>query len=133
MRVAAKGTLLIVSGPAHDPQRKHLHVVCNDPDAEGNVLLVGIASLTDAAQDTTCILQAHEHSFLRHASYVFYARAMVMSAASLIAGQATGVVVEREVLNAQTFLRIVNGICRSPRTRNDIRRYRGCDEAAELP
>lgn len=30
-----KGTLLIPSGPARDPSRRHLHVICTNPDATG--------------------------------------------------------------------------------------------------
>ena len=32
MPIYRAGTLLVPSGPSHDPDRKHLHVVCNDTD-----------------------------------------------------------------------------------------------------
>ncbi len=126
MTIAKKGTLLIVSGPAHDPDRKHLHVVCNDPDADGNVLIVGVCSVTDAAHDTTCILQEHEHDFLRHPSYVLYARANVISTDALANGVAKKVIAKHSDMNGQTFLRVKNGVCRSPLTSRKIKKYAGC-------
>lgn len=129
MTIAKKGTLLIVSGPAHDPDRKHLHVVCNDPDADGNVLIVGICSVTMAPHDTTCILQAHEHDFLRHPSYVLYARADIVSAAVLASGVAKQVIAKHSDMNGQTFLRVKNGVCGSPLTPRRIKNYAGCNKA----
>ncbi|RDE05571.1 hypothetical protein [Sphingomonas aracearum] len=132
MPVAKRGTLLIISGPAHDPDRKHLHVVCNDPDEHGNVLVVGVCSVTAAPHDATCILQAHEHEWLHHLSYVFYARARVVSEASLDAGVAQRLMEVRDDVNGQTFLRVKNGICRSPFTPRKVKQYAGCaDEQPE--
>lgn len=128
MPVAKKGTLLIISGPPHDPNRKHLHVVCNDPDEDGNVLVVGVCSVTAAPHDTTCILQAHEHEWLRHPSFVFYARARMVSEKSLDAGVAKRLMEVRDDVNGQTFLRVKNGICRSPFTPRKIKQYAGCEE-----
>lgn len=46
-QVLKKGTLLIPSGPTHDPDKKHLFVVCTDVCAEGRHLLVPINSWTN--------------------------------------------------------------------------------------
>lgn len=46
-QVLKKGTLLIPSGPTHDPDKKHLFVVCTDACAEGRHLLVPINSWTN--------------------------------------------------------------------------------------
>lgn len=126
MGVARQGTLLIVSGPRHDPSRRHLHVVVNDPDVDGNVLLLAICSVTAAPHDATCVLQPHEHPFLKHPSYVFYARATLASAAALQDGIARQEIAIYSDLNTQSFLRLRNGICRSPLTPLRIKRYLGC-------
>lgn len=129
MAIAKKGTLLIVSGPRHDPNRKHLHVICNDPDQDGKVLIVGVCSVTGAPHDATCVLQAHEHDFLDHPSYVFYAKAEVVAASALENGVTQKVIAVHSDMNGQAFLRVKNGLCRSPLTPRKIKKYAGCAEA----
>jgi hypothetical protein len=126
--IAKKGTLLIVSGPNHDPERKHLHVICNDPDGDGNVALVSVCSVTGTNHDTTCILQQHEHAFLKHESFVLYARAKIVSENSLANGVAQKLMVIHDDMNGQTFLRVFNGVCRSPQTPRKVKKYLGCAE-----
>lgn len=126
MAIAKKGTLLIISGPSHDPNRKHLHVICNDPDLQGNVLLVSICSVAAAAHDTTCQLQAHEHRFLNHLSYVYYAKAQIVPVASLENGLAQRLIAAHDDMNGQVFLRVRNGVCHSPHTPRKIKNYLGC-------
>lgn len=128
MAIAKKGTLLIVSGPKHDLERKHLHVVCNDPDGEGKVALVSICSVTGTSHDTTCILQEHEHAFLKHESFVLYARAKIVSESSLTNGVAANLMVIHDDMNGQTFLRVLKGVCRSPQTPRKVKKYLGCAE-----
>jgi hypothetical protein len=70
-----RATLLIPSGPAIDPDRKHLFVLLTDPiEALGfdgkQVLLVNIASVPNGLPyDSTCILQPGEYRFIKHESY----------------------------------------------------------------
>ncbi|ACI50722.1 conserved hypothetical protein [Gluconacetobacter diazotrophicus PA1 5] len=128
MTIAKKGTLLIVSGPKHDPERKHLHVVCSDPDEEGNVALVSVCSVTGTNHDTTCILQKHEHAFLKHDSFVLYARAKIVSTSSLTNGMAAELIVMHDDMNGQTFLRVLKGVCRSSQTPRKVKKYLSCVE-----
>lgn len=124
--LSAKGTLLIVSGPRDDPERKHLFVICTDPDVEGRQLIVGVCSVPDNGDpyDPTCVLQKHEHpSFLRKPSYVFYARARLVSRTALLQGVRLKEMIPRHDMNGQVFLRVVNGICRSPQTPRKLKRY----------
>ena len=127
MSIAKKGTLLIVSGPSHDPSRKHLHVICSDPDHERNVLIVGICSVSSAPHDDTCILQPHEHDFLSHDSYVLYARAQIVPEQGLNLAIENKSAIVHKAVNSQTFLRIKKGICRSPHASRKVKRYAGCD------
>jgi hypothetical protein len=70
-----RATLLIPSGAAIDPDRKHLFVLLTDPiEASGfegkQVLLVNIATvpndLNNLPYDSTCIIQPGEHRFIKH-------------------------------------------------------------------
>lgn len=120
------GTLLIPSGPSHDAARPHLHVVCNDTDDAGLNLLVSVTSWTNNLCDPTCRLEAHEHPWLTHSSYILYRKAEVREATKLDAGIRQGLFTVQQVMNAQTFLRIRNGVCASPQTPRKIKRYFGC-------
>lgn len=121
--------MLIVSGPAHDPLRKHLHIVCTDPDTDGNVIMVSVNSITNAMHDATCLLMPHEHDFLRHNSYVAYNRASIRSAAAINKGIASGIIIQRLDMNGQSFQKILNGICRSKQTPKKVKKHFGCPEA----
>lgn len=124
--VARAGTLLIPSGPAHDPDRHHLHVVCTDPCNDGKQLIVGINSWINDQCDAACILQAHEHQWLNRVSYVFYRKARIVDAIDLDNGVVQGVFTAHPAMNGQTFLRIRNGICLSAQTSLKIKAYYGC-------
>ena len=126
MPVHEKAALLVPSGPSHDPDRKHLHIVCTEPDANGDVVIVGIASYTGQRCDQTCILQPNEHPWLNRESYVIYRFAQIVSAGSLVAKVQDETVLVRADMNAQAFLRVRNGLCASPQTKRKVKRYLGC-------
>lgn len=121
-----RGTLLIPSGPSHDLAKKHLFVICTDPCSENKRLIVSISTKTNALCDPTCVILPHEHPFLARESFVFYRMAKVEANSVLMSGVTKGYFVPRQDMNAQTFLRIVNGICASPQTPRGIKRYAGC-------
>ena len=123
--LSSKGTLLIVSGPRHDVDRKHLFVICTDPDGDGLQLIVSICSVPQdgSPYDTTCILQPHEHAFLRKPSYIFYARAQLVKRAALEKGVRLVEMITKEDMNGQAFLKVTSGLCRSPQTPRKIKRY----------
>jgi hypothetical protein len=126
MPVHEKAALLVPSGPSHDPDRKHLHIVCCDPDGDGNVVIVGITTYTNDLCDQTCRLQAHEHPWLNHESYVLYRSAQIITAAALQGGINNGEIATRADMNAQVFLRVRNGLCNSPHTKRKVKRFMGC-------
>lgn len=124
--IARKGTLLIVSGPRHDPERKHLHVICTDPDETGHVVLVPICSVPKGPHDTTCILQHYEHRFLKKPSFIQYAHADLHKVEALASGIQKKIIDQDDDLNGQSFLRVVAGICRSSLTPRKIKRHLKC-------
>lgn len=125
-----KGTVLIPSGPSHDPGRMHLHVVCTDPDNDGCQLIVSICTKINNLCDPSCTLQPHEHPFLTKESYVLYRKAEVVQQSALTNGVAANLFVPKEDMNGQTFLRIAKGICTSIQTPRRIKKYFGCPEPA---
>jgi len=123
---ARKGTILIPSGPSHDPNRKHLFVVCTEPCENESQLIVPVSTVTNSLCDQTCIIQAHEHGFLRHESFAFYRKSRVEPREALLTGVQNKLFVPHDDMNAQTFLRVFNGICRSPETPRKIKIYADC-------
>lgn len=126
MPIAKAGTLLIPSGPSHDPDRQHLFIVCNDTDENGLNLIVPVTSWTNDLCDATCPLEPHEHAFLKHSSYVLYRKARIEDTKTLQAGLASGLLTSHDPVNGQVFLKVRNGICRSSQTPRKIKTYFGC-------
>lgn len=124
-----RATLLIPSGPTHDPERKHLFVLLTDPiespDYQGKqVLLVSIASVhKNLPYDTTCIIQPTEHRFIKHESYVFYAKARIEAANALLRGVKSGQLIPHDLMNDGLIQRIANGLLQSPHTTPKILRF----------
>jgi len=114
-----RATLLIPSGPAHDPDRKHLFIVLTDPAqvldySEKQSLLVGVSSISaDLPHDPTCLLHAGDHEFIRHRSYVHYARALVQPSQSILNGVKKGVLVPKALLVSEIFARVCKGLVES--------------------
>ncbi len=125
--IVKKGTLLIPSGPPQDPNRRHLFIVATDADATGNHILVPVSSWSDARScDPTCRLEAHDHPFLTHPSFVLYRKAREEAVETLNRGVARRIFTPQAPVNAQIFLRVWNGFCRSPQTPLYIQRAVGC-------
>ena len=126
MAIYEKGTLLIPSGPSHDPDRKHLHIICNDTDGNGYNLIVPMASWTNDLCDETCVLLEHDHAFIRTKSWIVYRNAKIEMAIKLERGVQNGLIEPHKDMNANAFLKVKNGICQSPHTKRKIKRYFEC-------
>lgn len=119
-------TLLIPSGPFENPNKKHLFVVCTDECAKGKRLIVPICTWLNNLCDPTCKISAHEHSFINRPSYVLYRNCRIELHSRLVKGIDEGVFVTRDPINAQTFLRIANGFCKSVHTPRYVKNYLNC-------
>ncbi|UXT64145.1 hypothetical protein FY133_00570 [Agrobacterium tumefaciens] len=124
--VLKSGTLLIPSGPSHDPDRKHLFVVCTDACDEEKQLIVPVSGYSNNLCDGTCILEIGEHEFITKRSYAFYRNARIESAATLDNGLNQKVFVPKADVDPAVFKRIIDGICTSPQTARRIKKYAGC-------
>lgn len=116
-------TILIPSGPPNDLQRKHLHVVVarrSGPPVQ--ILMVSVSSIGAQKYDDTTVLDADEHPFLRHHSYVRYQVARVEFETDIERGIQTGAFALREELDEEGLRRIRDGFRSSmfakPFTRN---------------
>jgi hypothetical protein len=114
-----RATLLIPSGPAHDPERKHLFIVLTDPaqvagfDAKHS-LLVGVSSVqADIPHDPACILHAGDHSFIRHRSFVQYAYSRILPSQGIFNGVKKGILVPKELLDDALFAHVCKGLFES--------------------
>ncbi|MGM0832251.1 MAG: hypothetical protein ACQEUK_05385 [Pseudomonadota bacterium] len=119
-----KGTLLILSGPVN-----HLHIIMNDPvyyperDYYG-VLLVNISSVRPGRRyDRTCLIEAGEHPFIRHQSYVVYGDAVVKSADDISQFVSTGEFSARDPVDEINYQRVLEGFDRSPKVAPKIKRF----------
>ena len=110
------GTLLITSGTNQDPDKKHLFIICTNPDKNGQVLLVSISSRRDKYDDTTCTLRSNVHAFLNRASYVSYSYALIESASDLQKRVANGTIEQREDLKLSILEEICAGFAKSAET-----------------
>ena len=118
-----RGTLLIPSGPMHDPDRMHLHIICSDPDHEGLQLVVPCCSIKDRPYDPTCTLGVHEHAWITRPSFINYGHSEIIAQARLVDGVARQKFHPKADMNLQTFLRVTNGIPRSKRTPPEVKAY----------
>lgn len=115
------------SGTYHNPDQKHLHIVCTDPDDQGRVVLLPVTTWTNDLCDGTCILLKHEHPWLwKPKSYILYRKADFFEVAALERGLANGALEEQDPCNGQVFLRVRNGLCNSPHTPRKVKRAMGC-------
>jgi hypothetical protein len=116
-----RATVLVPSGPDHDPGRFHLHVVMNDPAADNQgrhkVIVVSVTSIPASnLYDASCTLFPGEHPFVRKHSFVLYARAHLADPADLEAKVRTGKYVAKPHLSEKTFKHVVQGLLESPYT-----------------
>lgn len=114
-----RATLLVPSGPAHNPGQKHLFIVLTDPAAvldydQKHSLLVGVSSVhTGIPHDPACEFHAGDHPFIRHESYADYARARIEPSRKIIDGVKKGVFSAHALLDETLFAHVCRGIAQS--------------------
>lgn len=123
MALPRKGTILMPSGTAVDPGRKHLFVVCTDPCTACEQVIVPILTFTNTLCDQTCVISAKEHEFIKHKSYVSYRHSSIRLSAALMLGVEEGIFKPQEDMNGQTFLRVFKGLSASNQTPRKVKAY----------
>ena len=117
-----RATVLIPSGPAHDPARKHLFILLTDPCPQQTILLVGVSTCRRGF-DQTCRLFAGDHEFVKHDSFIEYALARIEGADGLMRGVKAGLLEARDAIDTPIFARICHGLTESPFTAPRIKDY----------
>lgn len=115
-----KGTLLIPSGTSHDPERKHLFVICALTQDEA--LLATITSWTNDLCDDACILDAGAHPFIIAKSYILYRKCRIEKCQTLATGVKNSVLIPRDAFSDAPFKRICEGIGKSKQISWKIRK-----------
>lgn len=120
-----KASILVPSGPAHDPDRKHLFIVLSDPVTDEKVvLLVSISSVKPGRwNDESCLLYPGEHPFIKKDSFVDYASARIELGDKLLRGVKAGKLIPQDPVTEEVFARICAGVMASRRTPRYIRQF----------
>lgn len=117
-----RASLLIPSGPAHDPERKHFFILLTNPYSHpdtnvNSVLLVSICSVQEQCfHDSACYLYPGDHPFINRKSYVAYNLARIEAADKLTRGVKAGLFVQQEIVADEVFARICHGLSQSRHT-----------------
>lgn len=111
------------SGTYHNPNFKHLFLVCTNVDEDGNVLLASVSSWKNDLCDPTCRLEAGCHEFIKHDSYILYRKSRVEAAEAVAKGIRTGVFVQMEDMNREIIASALDGFAASKQTPWKIKRY----------
>lgn len=93
----------------------HLWVVMTEPNDDGDIVAVMLATLRDRS-DTTCILQAGAHAWIKHDTVPAYQIAEWQSIQRLQRLIDQKLVTPRDPLSAALLLRIQQGALDSART-----------------
>lgn len=110
---ACGATVLYPSGPRDDLTRRHLFVLLTDPFGPAKqVLMVPVCSAASQC-DNTCLISVGDHPFVRHESYVDYARCRLESANDLAKFVDSGYLVEKEPADGALVDRMGAGFSRS--------------------
>lgn len=120
--VVKRASLLIPSGPTHDPDRKHLFVCLTDPIGPNrDTLIVSISTLQPRLpHDSACRLFPGDHPFIKQESFVLYRAARVELAETIERGVKHRLFVPHEIVNTDVFARICKGLEESRFVRPEI-------------
>lgn len=110
--VAKRATLLMASGPASDPDKKHLFICLTDSfGVQKETLVVSVSTFRQGLPaDDACKLYAGDHSFIKHVSYIEYSKARIIPVDKLMNGVKLNLFVPKEPLETSVFARVCYGL-----------------------
>ncbi|MAC48204.1 MAG: hypothetical protein CMI12_15355 [Oceanospirillum sp.] len=120
-----RATLLIPSGPAHDPDRKHLFILLTDPvTQEQLVLIVSISSIKHGQRyDDSCVLNPGEHPFIKRPSFVDYRRARIIEVQKLVTGVNQKLFQPCGTVSESVYAYVCQGLLKSPFVSPKIKKF----------
>jgi hypothetical protein len=105
-----------------NPPYNHLYVVCSDPAVDPvQVLLVSFTSFKPK-EETSCIVKAGEHPFIKHRSCIRYKDAKIASVQDLGRLLDGGRMTRHEPVSAELLGRIRSGASKSDYLPEECRR-----------
>ena len=106
-----------LSPPEGKDGKRHLTVVLTDAGENFMQAVVTVTTLKSSkVQDTSCILRAGDHPFIKHDSVVGFKFAAAMSSIAIFNGLNSGALIRKEAMPAATLERILEAAKTSRRT-----------------
>ena len=110
------------TGPSHDPERGHLFIILTDPCPAGMNLLVPVCS-AGPKSDTTCLLGAGDHPFLKKKSFVAYHLLNTYAATPLVEQEQKKIIRCKGLLDEKIFALVCSGVQTSRSSPPIYKRY----------
>ncbi len=123
--VVARRSLLVPSNPQGNLSNKHLFVILNDPvGPQREIIIVPICTVYEGRNyDNSCIVNAGDHDFVKHSSYVYYRKCRYSTALGLELGIEKMLFVDKGIVSVELFDRIISGVSRSKFTPRCVNKY----------
>lgn len=118
-----RGTFLRKSGPPHDPDRLHLHVICTDEDRFGMILVVPLCSLHPDTSDRACLLDIGDHPYIDRKSYIHYRKTEILDVAALQESLRRGDITPHQDCREEILKVVCDGLMASKATRPNKKDY----------
>ncbi len=99
--------------PLAENGKRHFRIVITDSNEQNEFLTVAVDTLHNSFQDTSCIIEPGEHSFIKTRSFVNYHYARVLNFTQVFNGLQKGVLVRKEDISEDLLLRIQEGARKS--------------------
>lgn len=119
--MAKKQTFL--DEPLPENGKRHLRVIITNSNEQNEFLSVPIDTLRSRAQDTSCVIEAGEHSFIKNRSFVNYRYARVLSFAQVFNGFQKGLLIRKEDISEELLERIQDGARTTKHLANELKSW----------
>lgn len=107
--------------PLLNSGKRHLRIVITASNEQNEFLTVAIDTLRSKSQDTSCIIEPGEHSFIKTRSFVNYHYAKVLNFTQVFNGLQKGVLVRKEDISDELLKRIQDGAKKTSRLNNNLK------------
>ena len=108
---------------------RHLNVVISEPDDENNVLVVPVCTYREKegkpfyGQDSSCLLPAGCHPFIKEKSYISYRNSKIMNLVKIFNGLQKGSIARKDDFDARYIQDMQKGAEKSPFIPGKFKRF----------
>lgn len=121
--LSQRGAFLRKSGPPHDADRLHLHIICTNEDRFGLVLVAQLCSLEASTKDRACLLGLGDHPFIDRRSFIHYGKSVILQRCELQESLRRGDIFVQDDCTDSVFELICEGFGKSKATRPKTAAY----------